>query len=307
MSSCETWRVMGQECPSWWHPGTVSALKLPRPKLPRPPARLARPPHPSHTHFTLLPPRARPADESHANFSQYSARFAGVAAHAGARSGSGSALYYSFNMGLVHWVMFSTEVYWAQPAVVEAQINWLKKDLAAANANRAQTPWIIAAGHKSWYMDTTYCSGASCYANATWFDSLLHEAGVDLYFVGHMHEYRRLVPAHGTANATDLACASGAERNAVFTNCKYLATIVTGAPGNPEAQPPDCGGPAPHDPQQPTLTCSRNYGFGFLQVHNATHASWQWDTALPIAGSPDPVSPDSLLVVAEQHGPRSWV
>ena len=82
---------------------------------------------------------------------------------------------------------------------------------------------------------------------------------------------------------------------------------MTGAAGNQEAQPPDCGGPAPHDALQPTATCSRNYGFGFLTVANATHATWQWKTSLPIAGSPDPSYQDTLQLVVDAHGPRAWV
>lgn len=126
------------------------------------------------------------------NYSQYTARFAGLAAHAGANSGSGSAHYYSFDVGIVHVVAFSTEVYWSSPGQVESQLNWLKRDLAKANANRAAVPWVVAMAHKSYYMDTTYCantpSTTDCYSNSTWFDDLLHEGGADIYFVGHMHE-----------------------------------------------------------------------------------------------------------------------
>jgi hypothetical protein len=43
-------------------------------------------------------------------------------------------------------------------------INWLRADLDAANAARSQTPWIVALGHKGWWMDDTLnCpSGAGC-------------------------------------------------------------------------------------------------------------------------------------------------
>lgn len=73
-----------------------------------------------------------------------------MAANAGANSGSGSAIYYSFDVGLVHWVAISTEVFWSQQGAAEAQLNWLKADLVKANANRAKVPWIVAFGHKSW-------------------------------------------------------------------------------------------------------------------------------------------------------------
>lgn len=120
-----------------------------------------------------------------------------------------------------------------------------------------------------------------------------------------MHEYRRLVPAYGTQNLTDTECITGADEHVqTYTNQKYLTTIVTGSPGNQEVQPPDCGGPSPKDPLLPTATCSRNYGWGILQVFNATTAQWQWKTSMPIAGSPVPNYMDTLTVVVDSHGPR---
>jgi len=128
---------------------------------------------------------------------------------------------------------------------------------------------------------------------------------VDLYFVGHMHEYRRLVPAYGTQNLTDLDSISGdSENSQIYTDPKYLTTIVTGAAGNQEVQPSDCGGPTPHFVPQPTATCSRNYGWGTLEISNSTHATWRWRTSMPIAGSPAPDYTDTLEMIVSSHGPR---
>jgi hypothetical protein len=242
--------------------------------------------------------------ESHMNYSQYQARFAGVAANAGANSGSGSALYYSLDVGLVHWVFFSTEVFWSQADIIESQLNWLKADLAKANANRAAVPWIVVAGHKAWNMDNNGAcgeGGASC-TNATWSDSLMHDFGADLFFVGHMHEYRRFSPAYGTKGLVDTASMS-ADTHTV-TDPKYLVTITSGVVGCPEVQPASCGGPTPGDPANPTAACSRNYGYGYLTVHNATHASWRWRTSVPHAGSPDPFYTDTMEIIVNSHGPR---
>ena len=43
-------------------------------------------------------------------------------------------------------------------------IDWLRADLAAANAARAEVPWIVALGHKAWWMDDNLqCpSGPGC-------------------------------------------------------------------------------------------------------------------------------------------------
>jgi hypothetical protein len=212
-------------------------------------------------------------------------------------------VYYSFDVGLTHFVAFNTEVYWAMQGAVDPQIAWLKADLAKANANRENTPWIVAFGHKGYYMDTTYCVNNTCTANATWFDDVLQEAGVDLYFVGHMHEYRRFVPNYGTRNLTDPTSMSPDMHT--YTDPTYMVTIVTGAPGNQEVQPSSCGGPTPTDVTFPTAACSRNYGYGYLQIANATHASWRWETTEPIAGSPDPFYGDTLSIVVNHHGPRA--
>ena len=230
------------------------------------------------------------------------ARFAGVAANAGVNSGSGSALYYSVDVGLVHWVFFSTEPYWSQLAIVDSQLNWLRADLEKANANRANVPWIVAIGHKAWNMDNNgACGNVSC-TNATWSDLLMHEHGVDLFFVGHMHEYRRFSPAYGTKGLVDTASMSADLHS--YVDPKYLVTITSGVVGCPEVPPASCGGPTPTDPANPTADCSRNYGYGYLTVHNASHASWRWRTSVPHAGSPDPFHADTLELVVNNHGPR---
>jgi acid phosphatase type 7 len=240
--------------------------------------------------------------ESHLNFSSYRARFAGVGQYAGERSGSGSPYYYSLDIGAIHWIFFSTEVFWAAPGAVDSQINWMKADLARANANRAAVPFVAASAHKSWSMDTTYCNATACYSNGTWFDDILYEGGVDIFFFGHLHEYRRFVPNFGTRNLTDPGSMS--PDGHTVTDPKYLVNICSGSPGNQEVQPSDCGGGTPDDPTYPTVTCSRNYGYGLLTVLNSTALQWDWKTTVPIAGSPVPDYSDSLTLVVHNPGPR---
>ena len=65
----------------------------------------------------------------------------------------------------MHPALQDTEAFWAQPVDSQtAMVNWLKADLAAANADRAAVPWIVALGHKGWWMDATLqCpSGPGC-------------------------------------------------------------------------------------------------------------------------------------------------
>eukprot|EP01116_Phalansterium_solitarium_P006924 TRINITY_DN19358_c0_g1_i1.p1 TRINITY_DN19358_c0_g1~~TRINITY_DN19358_c0_g1_i1.p1 ORF type:complete len:480 (-),score=165.38 TRINITY_DN19358_c0_g1_i1:262-1611(-) len=230
------------------------------------------------------------------NFSQYQARFAALAMYAGVNSGSGSSIFYSFDVGLVHWIAFSTEVYNYSytPSEVAQQLAWMRADLAKANANRKNVPWIIAFAHKGWYMDTTYWVD---------FDQILQQAGVDLFFCGHVHQYFRFVPNMGTKNLSDPGCAN--KDFSVYTDPQYMATIVSGAPGNREVLPSTCGTPNPLDAAFPLATCSPNYGYGYLQVFNETHVHWWWQTTVPISQSPDPSYADDLWLVVNQHGPRN--
>merc|ERR1719331_2673571 len=61
--------------------------------------------------------------------------------------------WYSWDDGLIHYVAISTEVYFGVGPLgaTRAQFEWLKADLAKANANRANVPWIAVHGHRSIY------------------------------------------------------------------------------------------------------------------------------------------------------------
>jgi hypothetical protein len=65
-----------------------------------------------------------------------------------------NSLYFSWDSGLVHYVSFSTELWfevsdgWTTKA---SFIDWLKQDLAAANHNREASPWLVVTAHRSIY------------------------------------------------------------------------------------------------------------------------------------------------------------
>ena len=57
---------------------------------------------------------------------------------------NGLNMWYSFNFGLVHFIAFSSEVFFAASNdVQERMLTWLKKDLEQANLNRKDVPWIV--------------------------------------------------------------------------------------------------------------------------------------------------------------------
>jgi acid phosphatase type 7 len=92
-----------------------------------------------------VPMHTCPGNHESANdFAQYLARL-GVAMPAPATSPPGNGTFHSFNVGLVHVVMVSTEAYFYPTAhgllMLPAQYAWLEADLAAVD--RSVTPWII--------------------------------------------------------------------------------------------------------------------------------------------------------------------
>jgi hypothetical protein len=90
---------------------------------------------------------------SRGNFTEYRARFKSVEYGAGAVSGSGSNIFYSFNQGLVHYIGFSAEAYAYRSGqeLIAHQLAFVKADLASVD--RSVTPWVVALVHKDWNME----------------------------------------------------------------------------------------------------------------------------------------------------------
>lgn len=169
------------------------------------------------------------------NFREYNLRFKGIEALAGAHCGSNSNHYYSFDEGLVHYVVVSTEVYvypdqaanGPSPFTAEEQLSWLEADLKAANAEnrREAVPWIVLMGHRPWYTAD----------NATFreFDDLACQYGVDLYITGHVHNYQRWLPMRVSdrfvPTEVDSDCAVADKHR--YINPKYMSSIVAGSAG----------------------------------------------------------------------------
>jgi len=122
-------------------------------------------------------------------------------------------LYSSFDIGPVHFVAVSTEVYYFKDALerVKKQYAWLEQDLkyASAPANRTERPWIILFGHRPMYCspndDLDDChfkmtkTRVGLKENNTFvggMEPLLLEYGVDLAIWAHEHTYERLYPMY---------------------------------------------------------------------------------------------------------------
>ncbi|KAL2020100.1 hypothetical protein VTK56DRAFT_8904 [Thermocarpiscus australiensis] len=184
-----------------------------------------------------------------------------------ASSGGVENFWYSFDHGMVHFVMFNTETDFpnapdepngegaenAGPfAPSGAQLAWLKKDLASVD--RKKTPWVVAAGHRPWYVSNEVCT--ECQSA---FEPLLVEYGVDLVLHGHQHFYER-----------HAAIANGVSQE-ITANPNAPWYIINGAGGHYDGL---------DTPNSPYVNTSRKvivaYGWSLFTVHNCTHLSTQF-------------------------------
>ena len=78
---------------------------------------------------------------------------------------SNSSRYFSIDLGLLHLVALDLNLYFAEDdcgdPCVKAQLEWVKEDLAQANKNRKQVPWVIAMSHYPLYCTGCFNDGVS--------------------------------------------------------------------------------------------------------------------------------------------------
>jgi len=121
-------------------------------------------------------------------------------------------MYYSFNSGLVHFLVVASEFYYDATLSngLEDQYKFVKQDLALANLNRDARPWIVVLSHRNFYCSNTPDPGFDTCSeefspmrdginNGSKFnyglENLFHKFGVDFFFAGHKHSYERFYPA----------------------------------------------------------------------------------------------------------------
>ena len=109
-------------------------------------------------------------------------------------------LWYSFDIGPIHFVIYSTEVFFGDDErTVESMITWLKDDLDKANLQRSAKPWIIAMGHRPMYCSVNDQKEDCTKKNSlvrTYLEELFYAEGVDLVISGHYHYYERTWPVY---------------------------------------------------------------------------------------------------------------
>ncbi|XP_005177289.2 acid phosphatase type 7 isoform X2 [Musca domestica] len=228
------------------------------------------------------------------NFSNYKARFS-------MPGGGKDNLFYSFDMGPVHFIGFSTEVYYflqlgLKPLVF--QYKWLEEDLRLASLpeNRAKRPWIVTFGHRPMYCSND--NGDDCSHHNTvvrqglpilggfGLEELFYRYGVDVEIWAHEHCYERTWPIYNYTVFNGSA-------SAPYHNPKAPVHIITGAAGNKE-------GREPFFKNIPKWSAfhSQDFGYTRFKVFNETHIYFE-----QVSDDKNGEVIDRIWIVKEKHGP----
>ena len=221
-------------------------------------------------------------------YSHYRARFS----MPGSQRRDGFDMFWSLNVGLIHFLSYSTEQPFSHPQDTQRQLDWLQRDLQEANTRREQQPWIVAFGHRPMYCSNA--DGDDCTTDESVIRRLLEplfdSQGVDLVLEAHEHSYERLWPVFDTLTL---------QRD--YINPKGCVHVVTGTAGcNEQAGLCINAIPGPRGDWSAFHVANRlMYGFGHLQAFNSTHL--YWDEVMAEEGTPQHRI-DSIWIVQEQHG-----
>ncbi|CAI5745629.1 unnamed protein product [Peronospora destructor] len=202
----------------------------------------------------------------------YYRRFQGITWGAGAVSGSSSNEFYSFSLGLIHFVFINTEVYgneayvalqndsvtWkvdeaARTLAGAAQAKWLEYDLS--RVKRSETPYVVICGHRPPFKTP---KGLHETGNrfAKEIVPLMSKYQVDLYLAGHEHTYLMFEAS-------------------TFNNYNIPPIIISGSSGNNE-----------YIRKEASLaitgfewkTLIPKYGYGYLTATEDA-LEWRWGSA----------------------------
>jgi len=107
--------------------------------------------------------------------------------------------YYSFNQGKIHFIAINYLFYKTEQEGSDKQkdnanrmYQWVKNDLATANATRDYRPWIVIMSHYP-----IYCSSSDCskyHSDFSDWEQLWYEYRVDLVLQSHVKYWERMGP-----------------------------------------------------------------------------------------------------------------
>ncbi|XP_076291196.1 acid phosphatase type 7 [Lasioglossum baleicum] len=200
------------------------------------------------------------------NFSNYRSRFS--------MPGDSQGLWYSFNVGPVHFIAIETEAYYFLNYGLKQlvkQYQWLEKDLEEANKpiNRVKRPWIVTYGHRPMYCSNANADDCTNHQSLVrvglpffnWFalEDLFYKHRVDLELWAHEHSYERTWPMY------NFKVQNGSYEEP-YKNYKAPVHIVTGSAGCKEGREKF----VPHKPEWSAYRSS-DYGYTRMKAYNRTH------------------------------------
>ena len=232
-----------------------------------------------------------PGNHENANdFYEYRMRIGAAMPAVASPSGGGNGTFSSFNLGLIHFILVSSEVYMSvQPhsaGLALEQGEWLQRDLAAVN--RSVTPFVALGLHQPFYCSAND-DGDDCHHLVSvvriGLEKLIYEGGVDVVFGAHEHAYERNYPVYNSQW-------NGATGAAAYVDPAATVHILTGAAGCPEDQDgwQKAGNP---------WSAVRINDYGYSRVHalNRTHLLLQYVDNIKGAVL------DEVIIVKNQDGP----
>ena len=136
-----------------------------------------------------------------------------------------------------------------------AQLTWLDADLNAANADRANHPFIIVVGHRGLFSTSNHAADKDVLAARGALAPIFDKYSVDLVINGHDHEYERSKPLKagnppsgepvvGSGTTYVICAGAGADPYAVGTaQADFNAGVQVGfcSPGNASCSLPYIG------------------------------------------------------------------
>jgi len=127
------------------------------------------------------------------NFTAYKARF-----FMPSMPGSGDNMYYSWNIGTVHFVGLDTETAVDTGNLDKTQVDFIDLDLKQTNKDRTNTPWIVAYGHRPFYCTNHDKHEIDCKVYTEILrakaETSFYLNKVNLVISAHMHGYERMWP-----------------------------------------------------------------------------------------------------------------
>lgn len=166
-------------------------------------------------------------------------------------------LYYSFDMGVVHFVYMSTETNFLQGS---KQYRFLKYDLESVD--RERTPFVVFQGHRPMYTTGSKIREAPLREKLIeHIEPLLVKNKVNLVLWGHVHRYERFCPLHNfTCGNLEM---TGDESKA------FPVHVVIGMAGQDWQRTWETRADHPDDPifPQPAQSLYRSGEFGYTRLY----------------------------------------